>query len=77
MQFWEALYAAAKSRSVPTTHIGPKLGMSKEYVANGKSRSVDTSIGRCIKLLETVGYSLWIVPDEEDMPDNAMKVDIV
>ena len=73
MEFWETLYTAANNAGVPTTHIGPKLGLSREYVAVGKSNGVDPGTTTAARLLGACGYVLAALP-ADDVPRGALVI---
>ena len=74
MKFWEILYTAANNAGIPTTKIGPKLGLSREYVATGKSKEVDPSTTTAARLLGACGYVLAALPADR-VPDDALVIE--
>jgi len=62
MNFWEILYTIADNVGVPTTQIGPKLGLNREYVANAKSKQINPSLVVAGRLLSVCGYALTATP---------------
>lgn len=71
MKFWDILYTAADNAGIPTTKIGPKLGLSREYVAVGKNKGVDPSTATAARLLGACGYVLAAIPAEV-LPSGAL-----
>jgi len=74
MNFWETLYTAANNSGVPTTHIGPKLGLSREYVSVGKSNGVDPGTMTAARLLGACGYVLAALP-ADSVPADALRIE--
>lgn len=68
MKFWDILYSVADNSGIPTTKIGPKLGLSREYVAVGKNKDVDPSTATAARLLGVCGYVLAAVPGDAVPP---------
>ncbi len=73
MNFWKILYMAADNAGIPTTHIGPKLGLSREYVATGKSKGIDPSTTTAARLLSACGYVLAVLP-VDSLPPGALVI---
>ena len=70
MNFWKTLYVIADKVGIPTTQIGPKLGFSREYVANNKSKRINPSLTVAARILDVCGYALCALP-KTDIPENA------
>ena len=77
MNFWDALYAAANNANMPTTKIGPALGLSREYVATNKSKKINTTINNAVRLFGACDCGLYAIPDasKEQIPDDAIRID--
>ena len=76
LNYWEVLYAAANNSGVNTTDIGPKLGLSRAYVASGKATKTDTGVSNAARLLGVCGYALCAVP-ENNIPDDALVISTI
>ena len=74
MNYWGILYAAANNAGVPTTKIGPNLGLSRGYVAACKAQGVTPGLDTAARLLGACGYVLAAVP-ADSVPDGALVVD--
>ena len=74
MDFWETLYTAADNAGVPTTKIGPKLGLSRGYIAACKAQGVTPGLVNAARLLGACGYVLAALPADQ-LPDGALVID--
>lgn len=74
MEFYDALEAATKSRSVPLSRIGLMMGHNSSYISNGRSRGSLPKVDTAAKILSTCDYSLCVVRKNE-IPDNAIEID--
>ena len=74
MNYWKALYTAADNVGVNTTEIGPKLGMSRGYIAAAKAKDASPSVSNAARFLGVCGYALCAVPDDE-IPEHALVID--
>ena len=69
MYAMDALKAAAKSRSVPTTHIGRKLGLADNYVAKTSAQRSNPQCDTMARMLDVCGYALCAIPYEQVTDD--------
>lgn len=73
MKYIDILYTVADNAGVPTTQIGQKLGMSREYVATMKSKQNIPRIDTAAKLLGVCDYVLCALPSDR-VPSDALVV---
>ena len=71
MNYWEVLDAAAAAAGVPTTHIGPAVGLNRAYVAGGRNRGGSPTVATAARLLGACGYVLAALPVDA-VPDGAL-----
>ena len=74
MNFWEIIYTTANNAGIPTTKLGPKLGLSREYVAVCKSRGVSPSVENAARILSVCGYKLAAIP-VDSVPENVLIIE--
>ncbi len=68
-----ALKEAAKRQGIPTTHIGRKLGLSENYVANIANRGSVPQCDTMARMLDVCGYGLYCLP-LDDAPNDAIRI---
>lgn len=73
MDYWEALYKAAKKSGTPTTKIGPKVGLTRGFIASCKTQDVEPKIYNAVKYLDACGYVLAAIPADK-VPDYAIVI---
>ena len=74
MEAYDAIKAAAAVAGVPTTHIGPAMGKTPGYVANGAARGSAPRVDTMARMADVLGYALALVP-VDDVPPSAIVVD--
>lgn len=74
MKAIDAIKQAAKTSGMPTTHIGPALGMSTPYISTFSSKQRTPRCDTLAKILSTCGYKLCAVP-EDIVTDDMIVID--
>lgn len=74
MNYWKVLYTAADNVGINTTEIGPKLGMSRGYIAAAKAKGASPSVSNAARFLGVCGYVLAAIP-KDAIPKDAITID--
>ena len=75
MDAMQALKQAANISHTPITHIGLAMGKTAQYVTSITTRNSTPKADTLARMLNVCGYSLYAIPDNETVPDTAIKID--
>ena len=74
MKFFELVYKLAREQGLSIEKLSLKVGKSPRYVGRTKSRGSSPTVANAAMILDALGYSLCLVPDE-NVPENAIVID--
>lgn len=76
MEFYDAVYHAAWKKGITIEKLSLSLGHASNYIVSGKSRNSLPRIDTAVKILDACNYSLYAVPKDEKMPEEAILITI-
>lgn len=71
MNFYEIVYRLANEQGISIENLCLKLGKSPRYIAGSKSRGSLPKIDNAIMILNELGYTICMVPNE-NVPEDAI-----
>ena len=74
MNYYDVLYNAANNAGVSVSEVGERLGKTRGYIPNAKTRGSMPSVTNAAAQLATVGYALVAVPVDQ-LPQDALTID--
>ena len=74
MQFYDAVYRAAKISGLTMEQISHKLGKTASYITSSKARGSAPKVDNAAEILNACDFTLCAVPKDE-VPEGAIVID--
>lgn len=74
MNYYDVVYKLAREQGISIENLCLKLGKAPRYIAGSKSRGSLPKINNANMILNELGYTICIMPNE-DIPEDAIIID--